>query len=161
MSPPRVWLKPNPRLSIAAADDLESRDGLAPVNEVDNLVRSPFDVKTQRQRDLAALRFDITDKHRRVSLPDSSFLERARECALRVERERHDEETRGVHIEAVHHHRAGGVGERRTNTRDDAVLLFGPDPGDGKEPGRLVNNDKPLRNMDIMERGWLHGVRGV
>lgn len=108
-----------------AREDAVAREGIAAVGFADHLARAVVPIDADLHADFAGVVRGGEDavEERDVGLVDVAFFELAREVALGVGRECDGDDAAGFKVEAMDHHRAGGVGEAEADAGDNAVLL--------------------------------------
>lgn len=106
-------------------EDAVAREGIAAVGFADHLAGAVVPIDADLHADFAGVVRGGEDavEERDVGLVDVAFFELAREVALGVGRECDGDDAAGFKVEAMDHHRAGGVGEAEADAGDNAVLL--------------------------------------
>ena len=140
---------------LAAAGHPPAGEARLAVDVVHHLERGVIEVLADREVDLAIVLGGVPGDQRVVRLLGLPILELAAELAVSLGVEGHDDDAAGVPVESMHDPGPGmGVGD----PLGEAVGLLRADSRHREEPGRLVEHDQAVVEM---ENGGHHGGRSV
>lgn len=136
------------RMVVERAQDAEAGEAGLAEGVIDDLSRTPGDIRSNGQVDFADERVGNARDDRDVSLSSRAMFELRGEQAVGLRIKGEDHEARGIHVEAMDDERAGGLGKHGLHARRHAVLVRLALSGDGEHARRLVDHDEARLGED-------------